>query len=766
MSSDQIQKKRRSLKSKIITWSFVPTIVILISVALLTFYSYQKVTEDLVFSQSVQVSNYMAEKSRQVMVELFNPLLIDFLFNIDTDKSLPLIERAELVKQNPALIYTFDGGIMFLDQDGKVIFTEPAVPDLIGKDYADRDYFIGSHFGKGSAAATGKICEDGLLYPTVVPIGLGMFDENNTFVGTAVFFISIQPDMDTPFYQVMRAKFKGDNVVILDAGHRVVYHEDRTQMGLNYSEVNKYLPLYAFQPDGDQERHPESYRTDDGKYIISASVEPFLHDNYWMVIEEQSWAGLMQSSLGYRRLLMILLAAGVLIPIGVATYGVNQLTKPIDQMIKAAREIADGHFGRKIEADTGDELEDLAIQFNKMSDELAQSYANLEQRVADRTQELATVNAVAKVASRSLNIEEVLQNTLETIVDVTSIDAGIAYRFNPDTKILTAIANAGFSEAYVNKFKYLPLSLTNYQADGNYTEIFVDEVEGHSIPAMRDELKVEGVQIIVRLILWNKGRAMGFIGLGKRSPEMLTDEEIVMFKTIGRQVSVALENAVLYEQAESTAVAAERNRLARELHDAVSQTLFSASLIAEVLPQLYEVNPPEGEKRLHELRRLARGALAEMRTLLMELRPAALTQSSLADLLQQLTDAALGRAQLPVKLSVEGERTYPPDVQVALYRITQEALNNVIKYAHASEVKLELLQTDAFVEIAIRDNGSGFDKENVPNNHFGLKIMQERAASIGAKLQIVSTPGAGTHITVTWCDDPDCLEDEDDDRED
>jgi two-component system nitrate/nitrite sensor histidine kinase NarX len=134
----------------------------------------------------------------------------------------------------------------------------------------------------------------------------------------------------------------------------------------------------------------------------------------------------------------------------------------------------------------------------------------------------------------------------------------------------------------------------------------------------------------------------------------------------------------------------------------------------------------------------------------------------LAELLQQLCEAAIGRAQLPIKLSIEGDRSYPPDVQVALYRITQEALNNVIKYAHATEVRLELLQTDSFVEIAVRDDGIGFDKTKVPANHFGLKIMQERAEAIGAEIQIVSTPGAGSHVTVTWCDNPNCMEDEED----
>lgn len=755
-------KNRRSIKTKIISWSFVPTIIILISVALVTFYSYQKVTEDLVFSQSNVVANYMSDKARQVFAELFNPLLMDFIFNLDADKTLPLLERAEHVHLNPRLSYTFDGGIVFLDEKGFVVYTEPELPNLIGQDWSDRDFFMGAKLGKGSLSAMGRIRDDGPLYPVVLPIGIGLMDENRQFIGAAVFFVSLKSNADTPFYLAMEAKFNDETVIILDADHRALYHFDRNYMGRNLSDQDYLAPIFDFKPDANKENHPASYRSQDGSTVISTSVEPLLLNNYWIVIKEQSWKELMAPSLAYRRLLIILLAAGVLLPIVVVTYGVRRLTQPIDQMIKAARDIADGHFGQKIDADSGDELEDLAVQFNKMSAELAHSYAMLEQRVNDRTRELATINEITKVVNRTLNIEEVLQRALEKTVEITNMDAGNAYRLNPDSNMMVLLAYTGFSEEYINQYRYLPLAAANYRADGKGSEIFVEYVEAQTDPTIRSALKREGVHVVVRLLLWFKNRPVGLIGLAKRTPELLTENEINVFKTIGRQISVAIENSILYEQAEETAALAERSRLARELHDAVSQTLFSASLIAEVLPQLYESNAEEGRKRTHELRRLARGALAEMRTLLMELRPAALTQVSLAELLKQLCEAAVGRAQLPIKLSIEGERSYPPDVQVALYRITQEALNNIIKYAHATEVRLELLQTDTFVEIAVRDDGIGFDRENVAANHFGLKIMQERAAAIGAQLQIISTPGSGSHVTVTWCDNPDCLEDDDD----
>jgi signal transduction histidine kinase/streptogramin lyase len=205
----------------------------------------------------------------------------------------------------------------------------------------------------------------------------------------------------------------------------------------------------------------------------------------------------------------------------------------------------------------------------------------------------------------------------------------------------------------------------------------------------------------------------------------------------------------LAESAAATAVASERTRLARDLHDAVTQTLFSASLIAEVLSDVWDRNQGEGRKRLEELRQLTRGALAEMRTLLVELRPNALIDVPLPVLLKQLGESFIGRARLPVQLNVDGSRTLPPDVQLAFYRITQEALNNIAKHAKATQV-IVTLRMDGIVRLSIVDNGAGFDPAAVPADHLGTKIMRERAEAIGATYSLYSEPGEGTQISVTW----------------
>ncbi|MAT44579.1 MAG: hypothetical protein CL609_19775 [Anaerolineaceae bacterium] len=230
-----------------------------------------------------------------------------------------------------------------------------------------------------------------------------------------------------------------------------------------------------------------------------------------------------------------------------------------------------------------------------------------------------------------------------------------------------------------------------------------------------------------------------------------TTEDIHLALTLATQVSLAIENARLRNTEKEIAVAAERNRLARDLHDAVTQTLFSATLIAEVLPKLWKKNPSEAEQRLEELRQLTRGALAEMRTLLLELRPSALMDASLPELMKQLCEALNGRSRLPVDLQILGDEELPGEVKVAVYRIAQEALNNIAKHADPEEVFIQIqLQKDHF-RMMIHDDGKGMviNKE-APSNHLGLNIMRERAQSINAKLSIESEPKEGTTIIVDW----------------
>ncbi len=204
------------------------------------------------------------------------------------------------------------------------------------------------------------------------------------------------------------------------------------------------------------------------------------------------------------------------------------------------------------------------------------------------------------------------------------------------------------------------------------------------------------------------------------------------------------------EEERQNAALEERNRLARELHDSVNQTLWSAALIADVLPELWEQDVQNGHRKLNQLRQLNRMALAEMRALLLELRPSAVLEASMGDLLRHLIEALFPPTRLTVVMDVAQEYPMPPDLKVAFYRIAQESFNNIVRHSEANLVRVALSHTGDGLQLLICDDGHGFDPGLPTTGHMGLNIMRERAEAVDALLTIKSAPEQGTEICVTW----------------
>ncbi len=222
-------------------------------------------------------------------------------------------------------------------------------------------------------------------------------------------------------------------------------------------------------------------------------------------------------------------------------------------------------------------------------------------------------------------------------------------------------------------------------------------------------------------------------------------------QALADSAAIAVYNARLFNQVQAVAATAERERLARDLHDAVTQTIFSASILAEALPLQLKTQPHRAQATLDKLQLLTRGALAEMRSLLFELRPGGLSEASLEILIHHLADALSGKSSVATQVTARwsGVRV-PADVQETFYRVAQEAMNNIAKHAGATSASFYLSDEADSITLQIEDNGRGFDPTTPRPGHFGLKIMQERADAIGARLTIDTGPGAGTRVGLVW----------------
>jgi signal transduction histidine kinase len=426
----------------------------------------------------------------------------------------------------------------------------------------------------------------------------------------------------------------------------------------------------------------------------------------------------------------------------VGTILIHGIVRPLSELGETAGRIADGEIDLVARETGKDEIGKLAHAFNRMTGRLRGLVVNLEKR----TDHLRAINEAGRQISSILDLDELLPHVARSLLR----------SFDYDCVRILLLAENGSGRLYS----------CSREAGQETAEVELDQlgdlpalvaVTQSAEPMLHDGSTADGdagagqseVAVPIRV-----GETLaGVLDITSGSSHPLDEQDLFTATTLADQLAIAVENTRLYQNAHELAASKERQRLARDLHDAVSQTLFSVSLIAEVLPRIYENDPEAGRQRLEELRQLTRGALAEMRMLLLELRPASLADTSLPDLLKQLGEAVVGRARIPVEVHIEAGGETPPEVRVALYRIAQEALNNVAKHSGAgrADVWLRDWRDDGAdgLELIVRDNGRGFDPDAAPAGRLGLGIMAERAESIGARLQVQAGP-EGTCVGVYW----------------
>ena len=268
-----------------------------------------------------------------------------------------------------------------------------------------------------------------------------------------------------------------------------------------------------------------------------------------------------------------------------------------------------------------------------------------------------------------------------------------------------------------------------------------------TVAPWRDEQLKRGYRSSASFPLQIAGATIGVITLYCGTPQYFDEEEVHLLSVLADDFSFALEAAEIAREraAADEALRSERTRLARDLHDSITQALFAAALKAEALTA-DEAIPPGSAEAAEQLRRLTRGALAQMRTLLLELRAQALEEVPIEQLLRNVAEATEGRADIAVAVTVRGEGPPPPELHTVIYRVTQEALNNVVRHSGAKSAAVELVSEPGRVRLLVHDDGCGFEPGPVSAAHFGLRSMRERAAEVGAELRLVSAPGEGTLV--------------------
>jgi len=394
-----------------------------------------------------------------------------------------------------------------------------------------------------------------------------------------------------------------------------------------------------------------------------------------------------------------------------------------------------------------------------------------EDRVKARTRELERRRLVAEglrdvlvVLNSDRPRREILGYIAGQACDLFVADACCLYRLDWDEERVSVDASAGLPGApdSTGSLPFPPLEMWVRGDDDpailEYAPIAVADLSApFEGPSLSSEMRrwceslVPHYRAALMVPMLIKGAVYGVLVLFYVQSQLFSDEDMRLGGIFGYQAALVLENAQLRVQAEQAAILQERNRLARDLHDSVTQSLYSLTVLAEAGRRLAKVGDLKRvEEAIGRLGEIGQQALKEMRLLVYQLRPQALKSVGLVRALQQRLDTVERRAGVEVSLVVEGEVVLPSHVEEELYHIVLEALNNVLKHASATTLRVSICAAAPDLEIEVCDNGKGFAFQgDQDTGGIGLVGMQERAERLGGELIVHSLPGAGTSVKVT-----------------
>jgi signal transduction histidine kinase len=440
------------------------------------------------------------------------------------------------------------------------------------------------------------------------------------------------------------------------------------------------------------------------------------------------------------------------------------ITRPLSEIAVAAQRISQGHSEEVIPTFPGhDELASLSRSLNLLVTDLNQqkialqgSHAELEARVSERTRQLSTLYDMLAVNN---NVEDDLSSRLKqalgNVLAVTGTSIGGIHLLNQAGTSMEMVAENNMLPEITAALQTLPLDhplLTRILQERAY--LYIPDLSVNPYTAAFTGLS-QNKQFLGFPI--RKGeRNLGTISVILQETQPLDETAIGLFHSLADHLAIVVENDHLRQQSERLAVVEERNRLARELHDSVTQSLYSATLFAEAGQRNAKAGKMDKAiAYLAEVGETSHQALKEMRLLVHKLRPSALDKEGLIPAVDQRLKAVEERAGIEHELTVEGELHLSNDLESVLYAIVLESLNNALKHARATAVSVHFSQTSDRVGVSVRDNGRGFDlKTALLAGGLGLTSLQERVAQLNGTIEIQSSLGEGTNISVQIPNDP------------
>jgi len=788
-----VRRSGIKLRSKIIAWSFIPTAIILLLVAITTYISYQQVTEQVAIQRDAELTRLSASELSAGFEEY-----VDRLTNLSR---LPDVQHGNAAAQRIALenyrnqLVLFDAGVFLLNNLGHVVAAPLEFQELIGQDWSDHSFFRA--MVRRLEIVFSDIEVEGPRGEQVISIAVPILSENNEFRGVAAGMFRLNAQAVSPFYgTILKLRIgRTGNAFLVDGKAQVIYATDFNRIGGDFS--SHPLASQALRGQVGAVRT----RSEDRREIV-AGFAPVPRTQWTLVVEEE-WSELIRPSLPYRRFLLLLIALGVVIPTVVVMVGVRRITGPIADFIQAAQRIAGGDFSHPIRVTTGDELQSLADQFNRMADELQASYAHLEARVAQRTQQLTALNAVAAVVNRSLDLEKILPDALEKTIEVMDMGGGAIFRLDAAAGRLVQVAHRNLSPEMVALGEDLPLEASIIKQVIESRHPAARLVSEYPPGEVQQTLAQDGWQTVVSIPLIVQDEVLGAINAVSRSHQLPSPEALQAAAAIGQQIGVAIDNARLYSQSLDYIRQAEVARLAAEKANA-SKSDFLANVSHELRTPLVSILGFARivQKRLDErilpalppadskARKAVEQAQENLEIILVEGQRLTTLINNLLDLekieagkmvwhiepldlRQVVRHAATATAALfdgkQLSLVVDA----PPSEELPLVsgdadKLLQVVINlisNAVKFSPQGVILVRACARDDEVMVSVADQGVGIapdDQERLfekftqvgdplqgkpKGTGLGLAISREIVERLGGRIWVESEPGRGSTFT-------------------
>jgi signal transduction histidine kinase len=561
-----LRRVRSRLRNKIIAWSFIPTAIILFLVALALYFLYQRVTGDLVLKRDEELTRLSASEISASFEEY-----IDRLTNLarlpDIYQGAPREQRLALLNSRNQM-FLFDGGAYILDNLGTVIAAQPENPRVLGQDWSDRSFF--GNMVRTPGLIITNIEPNGPDGEDVIAIAVPIIGSREEFNGVAVGMFRLNATSISPFYGALiklRIGRTGD-AFLVDNSHRIIFSNNPNLIGEEF--LNHPVAEKAFNGSVGVLRTQDA----NGQEIL-AGYAPIPRTNWTLVVEE-NWDSLVRNSQGTLQSLWVLLVLGVALPTIMVMVGVRRITGPITDFTAAAQRIAGGDFSHPITVETGDELEELAHQFNTMAVNLKDSYETLEMRVAQRTQELTALNSVAAVVSRSLDLEQILTDALTKTIEVLDMEAGAVFRLNPETGDLILVDQQGLSAEMTDLIRHLSVESSIIAEVLASRHPAARLVKDYPPGPLKEVMERDNLVTVVSIPLVAHEVVLGAINVTSRSLIWPTKEALAVPASIGQQIGVAMDNARLYNQTVEYAREMELARQAAEEARAIAEAANAA----------------------------------------------------------------------------------------------------------------------------------------------------------------------------------------------